>query len=56
MNYKINALYPFERELKRLNKKYPSIKKNYAVLLDELYRNPKAGISLGSGNEKNTLF
>jgi len=40
MNYKINALYPFERELKRLSKKYHSIKKDYAALLDEIYRNP----------------
>lgn len=52
MNYKINTSYPFERELKRLNKKYHSIKKDYAVLLEELYRNPNAGVNLGSGIHK----
>ena len=52
MNYKINVLYPFERELKRLSKKYYSIKKDYAILLNELYHNPNAGINLGSGIRK----
>jgi hypothetical protein len=52
MNYKINVLQPFTRELKRLNKKYHSIKKDYAALLDELYRNPDAGVNLGGGIRK----
>lgn len=52
MNYKINVLYPFERELKRLGKKYHSIKNDYATLLEELYNNPNAGVSLGSGIRK----
>ena len=52
MNYKINVLQPFTRELKRLNKKYHSIKKDYAALLDELYRTPDAGVNLGGGIRK----
>ncbi len=52
MNYRIIVLSPFERELKRLGKKYHSIKDDYAALLKELYRNPKAGANLGSGIRK----
>ncbi len=52
MNYKINVLQPFTRELKRLNKKYHSIKKDYTALLDELYRNPNTGVNLGGSIRK----
>lgn len=52
MNYKINVLYSFERELKRLGKKYRSIKNDYAILLQELYDNPTSGVHLGSGIRK----
>ncbi len=52
MNYKIKVLRPFERELKWLGKKYHSIKEDYAALLEELYKNPEAGVSLGNGLRK----
>jgi mRNA-degrading endonuclease RelE of RelBE toxin-antitoxin system len=52
MSYKINVLYPFERELKRLGRKYHSIKKDYMGLLDELYLNPDTGVNLGNGIRK----
>ena len=52
MNYRIKALPDFARTLKRLSKKYHSIKQDYAKLLEELYANPQAGIDLGSGLRK----
>lgn len=47
MSFEIIATPPFERELKRLVKKYPSIKKDIAALASELLQNPKLGISIG---------
>jgi hypothetical protein len=47
MNYNIIPTYKFEREIKRLVKKYPSLKKEYASLIDELKINPAAGTPLG---------
>lgn len=35
--------------MKHLRKKYPSLEKDYAVLLDELEANPQAGVDLGGG-------
>ena len=52
MNYSINTLLDFDRELKRLSKKYKSIKQDYARLLDELHANPTAGADLGDGVHK----
>lgn len=52
MNYNIDALPEFERDLKRLGKKYKSMKEDYANLLDELYANPTAGADLGNGVHK----
>jgi mRNA-degrading endonuclease RelE of RelBE toxin-antitoxin system len=47
MNYKIIPTSRFSRELKRLAKKLPSLKKEYASLLDELETNPTASKSIG---------
>ena len=52
MNYSINTLLDFDRGLKRLSKKYKSIKQDYARLLDELHANPTAGADLGDGVHK----
>src|SRR5258708_2727417 len=48
MSYKIIPTPPFERELKRLAKKYPSIKKDISALAIELELNPNLGVSLGN--------
>ena len=45
---KIFTIPPFDRQLKHLAKKYPSIKKEYAGLLKSLEENPRQGISLGN--------
>lgn len=42
----------FFRQMKALKKKYPSLSKDYAVLLEELSDNPFAGVDLGSGVRK----
>jgi mRNA-degrading endonuclease RelE of RelBE toxin-antitoxin system len=47
MSYKIKSIPSFSRELKGLSKKYPSIKKEYEVLLDDLEENPFLGVPLG---------
>ena len=39
MNYKVKIYPQFEREIKRLSKKYRSIKEDYANLLESLKEN-----------------
>jgi len=48
MNYNILASLEFIKDLKRLAKRYPSIRKDIAVLSDVLRENPFTGISPGS--------
>lgn len=48
MNYKVLSIKPFERQLKRLTKKYPSLKKEIAALFDSLETNPQQGKALGN--------
>ncbi len=52
MNYRIDTTIRFGKELKRLSKKYKSIKQDYAHLLKELHNNPTTGINLGDGFHK----
>ena len=47
MSFKIISLNSFDKELKKLAKKYPSLKKDYADLLDEIDLNPKLGTPIG---------
>jgi hypothetical protein len=48
MNYSVLAISPFDRQLKRLLKKYPSIKAEFLSLIENLERNPDLGTSLGN--------
>ncbi|HEX7846265.1 MAG TPA: type II toxin-antitoxin system RelE/ParE family toxin [Chitinophagaceae bacterium] len=48
MNFNIIPTPPFEKELKRLAKKYPSIKNDMTALLTRLQKEPKMGTSLGN--------
>jgi len=52
MNYRIEVGRDFSRNLKRLGKRYRSIKQDYAKLLAELSANPLAGTNLGDGVRK----
>lgn len=48
MSYKVFTIPPFDKQLKRLAKKYPSLIKEYGDLLQLLSTNPKTGVSLGN--------
>jgi mRNA-degrading endonuclease RelE of RelBE toxin-antitoxin system len=47
MSYKILSIPPFDKQLKRLGKKYPTLKNDFAIFLQNLGRDPKQGIKLG---------
>ena len=47
MKYNVLSISPFDRQLKRLVKKFPSLKSEYAVLIENLEDNPEQGASLG---------
>lgn len=48
MSYKVLSIAPFDRQLKKLIKKYPSLKKEFSALIDSLEQDPKQGTSLGN--------
>jgi mRNA-degrading endonuclease RelE of RelBE toxin-antitoxin system len=48
MNYNVIATPRFKRDIKKLAKKYPSLKNEYATLINDLEKNPQQGISLGN--------
>ncbi len=48
MSYKVKAIPKFERELKHLAKKYPSLKTEYQQLVHDLKQQPERGVSLGN--------
>ena len=52
MNCNISVTPDFARELKRLAKRYPSMKDDYLKFLDELRRKPLMGTSLGRNLHK----
>lgn len=47
MSYKIYISENFDKNIKRLAKKYPSIKTDIIAFSDSLTKNPTQGISLG---------
>lgn len=48
MSYKVKFIPKFEKELKRLAKKFPSIKSDFSALLVSLKEDPSQGTSLGN--------
>ena len=48
MSYNILAIPPFDRQLKRLAKKYPSLKNEFSKLLEKLEAEPEQGTPLGN--------
>ncbi|MES2266549.1 MAG: type II toxin-antitoxin system RelE/ParE family toxin [Bacteroidota bacterium] len=48
MNYKILTIAPFDKQLKRLIKKYPSLKTEISHLAKELLIEPNKGIPIGN--------
>ena len=47
MSFNIISLSSFDKELKKLAKRYPSLKQDYADLLNEIEVNPKLGTPIG---------
>jgi mRNA-degrading endonuclease RelE of RelBE toxin-antitoxin system len=48
MSYNVISTHRFETELKRLAKKYRSLKDEYSRLIFELVTNPSIGIQIGN--------
>jgi mRNA-degrading endonuclease RelE of RelBE toxin-antitoxin system len=48
MSYKIKTIPKFDKELKRLVKKYPSLKSEFIELVSDLKENPTQGTPLGN--------
>jgi hypothetical protein len=48
MSYNVLTITPFDKQLKRLAKKYPSLKKEFAELLESLEQEPEQGTYLGN--------
>ena len=47
MNYKVLPIPTFEKQLKKLSSKYPSLKEEYLRLIEKLETHPVQGISIG---------
>ena len=47
MNYKIKTIPTFDKQAKRLAKKYKSLKVELSNLIDELLSNPECGVGIG---------
>lgn len=48
MSFSVQATSLFDRQIKRLVKKFPSLKNEYANLVASLKENPEQGTSLGN--------
>ena len=47
MSFNVIATEPFARKIKRLSKKFRSLKNDLLPVLDELVKNPKLGTPIG---------
>ena len=52
MSYNISTISLFDKQVKRLAKKYPSIKNDLIELIEILSDNPELGTSLGNNSYK----
>jgi len=48
MKYKVLTIPPFDRQMKRLARKFPSLKAEYSALIEELEKNPEKGIPMNN--------
>ncbi|MDO8951392.1 MAG: type II toxin-antitoxin system RelE/ParE family toxin [Draconibacterium sp.] len=48
MSYKVVAIPPFDRQLKRLVKKYPSLKTEFGSLIESLESEPLLGTAMAN--------
>jgi len=49
MSFNVKTISVFERQAKRLLKKFPSLKNEIHLLINELKEEPKKGIFIGNG-------
>ena len=47
MNFNILSIPPFDKQLRRLAKRYPSLKSDFSALLDSLKTEPEQGTAIG---------
>ena len=47
MSYNVLSIPPFDKQLKRLAKKYPSLKSDFSALLNLLQTDPEQGTAIG---------
>ena len=52
MNYKLKVQRSFEKEAKRLGKRYPSLKDDIRKLGEDILAHPRLGTDLGGGLRK----
>jgi mRNA-degrading endonuclease RelE of RelBE toxin-antitoxin system len=52
MSFDVRTIVTFERQLKALAKKYPSLRSDFALLLDQLESDPIQGVGLGNSCRK----
>lgn len=52
MNYNVRTYPLFDREAKRLGKRYKSLKQDLIKLISELKDNPESGVNLGNSVHK----
>lgn len=48
MSYNVLSIPPFDKQLKQLTKKYPSLKNEFGKLLESLEDKPEQGTALGN--------
>ncbi len=56
MSYNVFSIPPFDKQLKKLAKKYPSLKKEFGQLIASLESSPKQGSPLGNNCYKIRLL
>ena len=49
MSYKVESIPLFDKQAKRLAKKYPSLKNDLTLLIKQLANEPEQGTALGNG-------
>ena len=49
MSFEVRYTSVFQKALKRLGKKYPSMRNDFAAILDDLAEDPQAGTPIGKG-------
>ena len=55
MSYKVDTTLNFDKEVKKLAKKYKSLKEEIANLVEKLKKNPRTGTHLGNDIYKISL-